>query len=727
MNFALRQGREPQWFICLIVRRPEGMILPVFSVKAVVTMRAWKSILILTLMLILGSGQLVPVNAQQSISGTYSNDNIHFVWPVTTNFDSQLESTAGFMHWQRIWPPYPAPASDGSMSRMLSVSNEVEIFRVRYDLLFNSPIPTVPGTYPLSFVSGGLARTFRLNVPTNYNPAVSAPLAFMIHGHGQTAGSFAALHPDLAQIAQSSGMILVFPQSTESERGTGWVNYDPEPGEPYVDDVQFILDLLEHLAATLNIDRQRVYAAGFSNGGQLVHYLGARTTNTFAAYASIASSHGGSRGGTNIVYTPPPLEPMSILIVNATNDCARPFFGGPTPQGSIQPAAIEAAHHWTTNNICLDDPFVKAVTNVINSSTRPNFPDDCPDAQPPPNTPWTNTVQRTTWIGCTSWVEVVFVELSDGGHLWPDADDNVGFDTNAEVIDFFNRHCRCDQPSPLVVPTTPGNFLRELCDQGYRRQFRISVPTGYVAAVSSPLVFTFHGGEETIAGFTAQHPELYTKCNIEGLILVMPQATDHPQTGQTLWGNKPFDRVVDDNAFVLNLLGILDGALNLDRKRVYACGFSGGGSFSHYLGITTTNRFAAIAPVCTMSGWNDPDTGALVVPPPALQPIPVLMVRGNLDARRPYNGGPNNTGQLTFSAAEDVDYWTNQNSCTSTVLTNSLAINVTQFTHPNCTGTTEVQLIRIGGMPHIWPDAPDGFNYNANVDVIDFLLTHVRP
>jgi hypothetical protein len=36
-------------------------------------------------------------------------------------------------------------------------------------------------------------------------------------------------------------------------------------------------------------------------------------------------------------------------------------------------------------------------------------------------------------------------------------------------------------------------------------------------------------------------------------------------------------------------------------------------------------------------------------------------------------------------------------------------------------------LIRVGGMPHIWPDAADGFNYNANVDVIDFLLTHTRP
>jgi poly(3-hydroxybutyrate) depolymerase len=552
-------------------------------------------------------------------------------------------------------------------------------------------------------------------------------VSFILHGHGQTAASFAALHPDLASVAQSARMILVFPQSTVNERGTGWVNYDPEPGEPYVDDAQFILDLLEHLAATLHIDRQRVYAGGFSNGGQMVHYLGARTTNTFAAYAAIAASIGGSRGGTHIVYTPPPLEPASILIVNATNDCSRPFFGGPNSEGALQPAAIEAADHWITNNICADTPFVLAATNIINSSNRPNYGADCPDALPPPNLPWTNRYQRTTWIGCTSWVEVVFVELSDGGHLWPDAADNVGFDANEEVIQFFRRHCLCDQPSPLVVPTTPGTYELEVCDQGYQRPLRLLVPTTYMAGVSTPLVLVFHGGAQTIEAFTSQHPSLYTKCNTEGMILVMPQATDHPQTGQTLWGNKPFARMVDDNVFVWNLLQTLNAALNLDHDRTYACGFSGGGSFSHYLGITTTNLFAAIAPVCTMTGRNDPDTGALVVPPPSLEPMPVLMVRGSQDVRRPFNGGTNDTGQLTFSAAEDVDCWTPQNLCTSFTATNSLAINVTQRIHPNCSGTTEVQLIRVGGMPHMWPDAADGFNYNANVEVIDFLLTHTRP
>ncbi|MCL4789714.1 MAG: hypothetical protein KJ070_23530 [Verrucomicrobia bacterium] len=335
-------------------------------------------------------GGLAPAAAQPSLTATASGTTLRLAWPVSTNFDSQVETSGGLVNWQRVWPPHAAPLVNGWHTNAFSRPNQFQFFRVRYGFLTNSPVPTAPGVYSLSFVSGRLARTYRLNIPTNCNRLISAPLAFFLHGHGQTAASFAAQHPDLAQLANAAGMILVFPQSSSNERGTGWVNYD----SPDVNDVQFLLDLLEHLAGTLNLDRQRVYAAGFSNGGQMVHFLGARTTNTFAAYAAVGASIGGSQGGTNIVFLPPPAEPMSILIVNATNDCQRPFWGGPNAEGSFQPAALAAADHWTSNNLCLAPPVVTRETNVFNSSFRPNYADDCPNVDSPPNTPWTNHVTR---------------------------------------------------------------------------------------------------------------------------------------------------------------------------------------------------------------------------------------------------------------------------------------------------------------------------------------------
>ena len=173
----------------------------------------------------------------------------------------------------------------------------------------------------------------------------------------------------------------------------------------------------------------------------------------------------------------------------------------------------------------------------------------------------------------------------------------------------------------------PGRYDLRLCAQGYSRLFRLQVPTGYAAANATPIVFTMHGGGQTLLEFSGQHPALFAKCDAENVLLVLPEALDHPETKKTLWMNKPFDYVVDDRVFFTNLLEHIAASLNVNRKRVYACGFSGGGSFSHWLAATTPGLLAAIAPVCTQTGWNEPDNnGPIVAPPPPLEPIPVMMV-----------------------------------------------------------------------------------------------------
>ncbi len=670
-------------------------------------------------------GLNLAVNAQPSISASYVGTNLQLRWPVSSNYASQVESSVQFLGWQQLWPPFPAPVVNGWQTNSFSLSNQFQFFRVRYDFLTNSPVPTAPGVYSLSFVSGRLARTYRLQIPTNYNAAIPAPLAFILHGHGQTAHEFAGQHPTLSQYAQAAGMILVFPQSTSNERGTGWVDYDPEPGEPYVNDAQFLLELLEHLAATLNIDRQRVFAAGFSNGGQMVHYLGARTTNVFAAYATVGSGIGGTKGGTNLVYIPPPSEPMSILIVNATNDCRRPFWGGSNGE-SIQAAAIEQAYHWTSNNLCLEAPVAVTNTQVINAAFRPNHYEDCPDTNPPAGTPWTNVVIRTTWMSCTNWTEVTFVQLSDGGHTWPDASSNVGFDANAEVIAFFLRHCRCDATgatNTLVVPTAPGTYDRALCDQGYWRKFRLMIPASYTGASARGVVFALHGGDETMPQFAANAAGLFTKCNLEGAFLVMPEATKNPETGGTLWNNKPVSVVVDDRNFITNLLDELDTTLNIERRRVYLCGFSNGGRMGFWMAATRTNVLAAIGAVGAMTGWNDRTTGALIAPPAPLEPVAVHMTRGTLDDRVPYNGGTNNAEQLVFSVWDDLAYWVGGSGCAGAPVTNVVGVT-TNIVYAPCAGIAEVQLDVVGGLTHQWPEST---NYNASIRVVDFLLRFTRP
>ena len=191
----------------------------------------------------------------------------------------------------------------------------------------------------------------------------------------------------------------------------------------------------------------------------------------------------------------------------------------------------------------------------------------------------------------------------------------------------------------------------------------------------------------------------------------------HPAKQFPLWSEKPFDVVVDDRAFITNLLETLDAALNVDRTRVYAAGYSSGADMSFWLGGTTLNVFAAIGAVCGSTGWYDPETMVLVPPPTLPGPMPALMVRGSVDTTRPFNGSP-----TSFGAMADFNFWRGENGCPQ-VPAGVIAGNLT--TWDVCAGMNrQVILVRVGGMDHIWPDANDGVGYDANTEVIDFLLMH---
>jgi poly(3-hydroxybutyrate) depolymerase len=659
-----------------------------------------------------------------------TNGLMELSWPSCPLNFYQVEWTRTFQNWQWLTPPLAAPLTNGTMTWTTPVSPPCQFFRLVVWPLTNSPVPTAPGVYGgLRLEHGGVVRNYRLNLPANYTGAEPAPLMLALHGHNQTADEFAGNQPALANYANALGVILVFPDGTASARGTGWNAQGAASGDP-IDDVGFLLALIDELDDTLNIDRKRVYAGGFSNGGQMCHHLGSATTNVFAALAAVGSAIASDLGTGTLLYQPPPSQPMPVFIVNATNDCKRPFWGGLNEDGSLQAPAFDQVVHWTNGNACPPSPVI--TTNiVVTNHVRRVFADSCAGPYPAFNAPTTNHVIREHYqLTCTPGSEVLFVTLTDGGHKWPEANDNVGFDASREVLEFFLRHCRCDAigaADPLVIPTAPGRYDLRVCDQNYSRLFRLQVPPGYVAANATPIVFAMHGGGQTMVEFATQHPALFAKANAENILLVLPEALDHPQTRDTLWMNKPFDYVVDDRVFFTNLLEHIAAALNVDRKRVYACGFSGGGSFSHWLAATTPGLLAAIAPVCTQTGWNEPDAnGPIVAPPAPLEYIPVLMVRGTLDSKRPFNGGLNIDGVECRSAGDDTAYWTAGNACVGAPVITS-AGNLMRWEYTACAGTTEVVLVAVGGMDHLWPDAADGVGYDANVSVVDFLLRHTRP
>lgn len=107
------------------------------------------------------------------------------------------------------------------------------------------------------------------------------------------------------------------------------------------------------------------------------------------------------------------------------------------------------------------------------------------------------------------------------------------------------------------------------------------------------------------------------------------------RTNPQLWndGSDRFYRgqkAPDDVAFIDAMLEDLAKRFPIDKRRIYATGFSNGASMSLRVGVELSHRFAAIAPVA----------GALWLEPGRLRhPVPMLYITGTADPLNPVEGG----------------------------------------------------------------------------------------
>ena len=114
---------------------------------------------------------------------------------------------------------------------------------------------------------GQLERTFRVTVPNDL--VTPAPLVFAFHGIGDSTDSMAD-YSQLDRLAAKNGFLLVYP----AIRNGTWdaISVDPEMLDTNPD-VQFFDALLEHMSSQYQINRDRVYLMGMSNGGSFVQLL----------------------------------------------------------------------------------------------------------------------------------------------------------------------------------------------------------------------------------------------------------------------------------------------------------------------------------------------------------------------------------------------------------------------------------------------------------------------
>ncbi|GGQ29742.1 alpha/beta hydrolase family esterase [Streptomyces mutabilis] len=166
----------------------------------------------------------------------------------------------------------------------------------------------------------GRTREYLLHRPASADGP--RPLVVAFHGRGSDAAELRE-QSRLEKAAGARGMLVAWPEGIDSGWGAG-TRETPQRPDPDLD-VRFTEALIEHLVRTEQADPERVYVAGFSNGGSMALRMAAERPGLLAGAASVA---GQLPAGAAAVE---PTGAVPVMVVYGADDPVRPIGGWPTP------------------------------------------------------------------------------------------------------------------------------------------------------------------------------------------------------------------------------------------------------------------------------------------------------------------------------------------------------------------------------------------------------------
>ncbi|MEK6806390.1 MAG: hypothetical protein AABY95_07055 [Pseudomonadota bacterium] len=344
--------------------------------------------------------------------------------------------------------------------------------------------PTYPSTYlcraPEDTTDRANCRSYGIYVPTTYDGSRPAPLHLSLHGNGgfaeaqigdvpkndgtgTTAADNSGLEGRYNQLAEQHGFIAVYPNGIPNGGSTvnGRMWNDCRIGEPAstADDVKFIGALLDDVMSSLNMDRGRVYANGYSNGAVMMFRLYAELGERFTAFATMA----GNQPLDNQTECAAPTVKKPLMLVFGDEDAVVPYYGVGV-RVSMR-SADDTILYWT-QHLGADQPTTDdRVAWQLNWTLVPNVSstDGNPDSRGYTKV-FGNGAEGTQGVGPT----LVFAKkINQGGH------------TLSGLTPFTSQ--------VLVATLGPKNLDVQIADEFYSffSQFEMKAPPAAVLSASA--------------------------------------------------------------------------------------------------------------------------------------------------------------------------------------------------------------------------------------------------
>jgi polyhydroxybutyrate depolymerase len=233
-------------------------------------------------------------------------------------------------------------------------------------------------------VIGTEARPASVDIPTDYDPAVTYPMLMVLHGHGAD-GRTEVGYFQLFTIVDEKQFVLIYPDAKVGEDGLrGWDSTG-------TDDVDYLSALIEEAEQTYNIDPKRVYLMGHSSGAFMSLTMACTSSDRITALVSLA-------GGTFVDPNDcqPATLPVSVLVVHGTDDDTVAYDGVP----GAYIGAVEIVDRFATAGGC-----------------DTNSPTDEPPVDLVPALDGAETDRIEFSTGCDAGIDDALWTINGGGHI----------------------------------------------------------------------------------------------------------------------------------------------------------------------------------------------------------------------------------------------------------------------------------------------------------------------
>lgn len=445
----------------------------------------------------------------------------------------------------------------------------------------------------------GRERRYVIHIPPKYDAAQATPVIIAFHGGGGNPESMIRLS-GLNAKSDEAGFLVVYPYGTgplENQfltfNGGGCCGYAMENK---IDDVAFTRALLDDLATVTNVDADRVFATGLSNGGIMSHYLASELSDRIAAIAPV--------GGPLMMDEPHATRPVPVMHFHGTADAFAPFQGGtgegffPGRKGVTDFTSVDHTMRcWVKANGCQAEPKVE------------NLPDKTDDGM---------KVTRKTWSGGRDGSEVVLIEIEGGGHTWPGKEplmkklgpSTKDISANDLMWEFFQQHPRTKKTAG--IPQTPMRSAwvtravevprveRRTFESAAAKttvSYHIFKPETYDTDKERrfPVLYWLHGtggGLAGIAPLSAFFERAMRDGKIPPMLIVFPNGL-----AKSMWCDSKDGAVPMETVMVKELVPHIDAAFRTyahSHGRIIE-GFSMGGYGAARLGFTYPEVFGAVS------------------------------------------------------------------------------------------------------------------------------------